>query len=41
MLEHWLTKLEEIECDACLVNTHYLSEKYIIFKESQEIKNEY
>ena len=27
MLEHWLTKLEEIECDACLVNTHYLSEK--------------
>ena len=27
MLEHWLSKLESIECDACLINTHYLSEK--------------
>ena len=27
MLEHWLSKLEEIGCDACLINTHYLSEK--------------
>ena len=27
ILEHWLTKLEEIGCDACLINTHYLSEK--------------
>lgn len=27
ILEHWLTKLEKIGCDACLINTHYLSEK--------------
>ena len=27
MLEHWLSKLEEIGCDSCLINTHYLSEK--------------
>ena len=27
MLEHWLSKLEEIECDTCIINTHYLSEK--------------
>ena len=27
MLDHWLCKLEDIGCDACLINTHYLSEK--------------
>ena len=31
MLEHWLSKLEKIGCDACLINTHYLSEKVIKF----------
>jgi len=27
MLEHWLSRLESINCDACLINTHYLPEK--------------
>lgn len=26
MLEHWLVKLEAIECEAVLINTHYMKE---------------
>ena len=29
MLERWLEKLEEINCEEVLINTHYLSEKVI------------
>tara|TARA_Y100000589_G_C27177315_1_gene639312 strand:- start:1287 stop:2000 length:714 start_codon:yes stop_codon:yes gene_type:complete len=27
ILEHWLSKLENLGCEACLVNTHYLSDQ--------------
>tara|TARA_Y100001968_G_C19268811_1_gene673124 strand:+ start:183 stop:902 length:720 start_codon:yes stop_codon:yes gene_type:complete len=36
MLEHWLSKLEKIECEACLINTHYLSEKVNKFIKSRK-----
>ena len=36
MLEHWLSKLENLGCEACLVNTHYLSDKVHSFLENRK-----
>ncbi len=34
ILEHWLIKLEEINCQSVLINTHYLSEQVEDFLEN-------
>ena len=44
MLEHWFTKLEEVNCSSVLVNTHYLAkqvENYIDTRENNSMRINY
>ena len=39
LLEHWLIKLEESECEAVLINTHYLSNQVEDFLDARKTTN--
>ena len=39
ILEHWLTKLEEIDVESILINTHYLAEKVNYFLDTHYSQN--
>ena len=46
IIEHWLEKLEEIGCESCIINTHYLHDQVNEFianrrKSSMKIDLEY
>ena len=38
MLEHWLSKLEDIDCEKVLINTHYLHHKVNDYLSKREMK---